>query len=277
MRGPDQGLCPASAYADGYQLATWGIRNLKVDRVGRSSPSIAQYALEQMAAGLDDGAVAAGLDYPVCLLIVMSNYPLQSWMPDVVNGIYAMPLAGDPDDSTAATHQQFLMAFLSNTRSIVGPGCQYSPEGIGHPYGSAWWNTNYARADMGVFCLAPFPLDLSNCRTRGPIAYTNRGAIQINQDPLVLPGMYLSTNLTGSVLYRPLANGDVALGLWNWSTNSNTFFTVDLSTVPCLRTNCVHVQDVLEPQHHLMQAGHERDSEHGQASNSIALPHDPRL
>jgi alpha-galactosidase len=243
---PNLTTSPLSAYADGCRLARWGIRWWKIDGGGYFSTAM-QYAFEQAAAGLDDGAAAVRSDYPVYLQGVINEpYPLRPWMSSVLNGIYSVSFGGDPSDASPTDRQAFLMDFLKHSALFTVPGCTLNPEGISHASGSSWWNTNYARADMGVFCLGPFQLMLTSLTDPALFIYTNRAAILINQDPLVAPGLFISTSATQNILYRPLANGDVALGLWNLSTNSNTSFTVMLSTVPGLRTNYVHVLDVFD-------------------------------
>ena len=240
---------PSTAYADGYQLASFGIRHWKIDGVFHLPESSRRYLLEQAAAGLDDGAVAAKLETPVYLTAVFdSGWTSSPWIPGVVNGAYA--IEGDGDYVTARGRQNILRQFLAMS-SIAGPGCVANPEGLGHSAEDPWWNTNYARADFGVFCMGPFPLWPMKLSDVGWPIYTNREAISINQDPLVVPGLFLGTDSnygtnysTQKVLYRPLVNGDIALGCWNWDTNAASLFTVNLARVPGLSTNVARVLDV---------------------------------
>jgi hypothetical protein len=250
----------STAYNDGLQLASFGLVHLKVDGLGNTPMSEASYRSlsEQMAAGLDDGAVLYGLSRPIYLTVVEgTNW---SWLPTVANGVYNSTVVadltgfGDGLDTSPAQRIAWMNGVLTNCASMVMPGCQMNPEGLGHPWGMykwAWWNTNYARADMGVFCMGPFPLWIMSRADVGLPCYTNREAITINQDPLVVPAMFLSTNTAygtnyglQKVLYRPLQNGDVALGCWNWDTNNASAFTVNLATVPGLATNRATVLDV---------------------------------
>ena len=252
-------------YKDAYQISLWGAKWLKIDFVyflvgGGGNPdssatdeAAVRYYIEQAAAGLDDGALVIATNgpvRPVFLNVVMNNFPLYPWLSGVVNGIYLVTPSADPGDFYwgGTGIQTLWFNFLNYSPLVSSPGCTMNPEGVQQAEGQPWWTTNYARAEMGIYCMGPFSLFLCDTsKATGNLnIYTNLVGIHINQDPLVMPGHFLWTNATQAVLYRPLQNGDVALGLWNLNTNAATTFTVNLSTVPGLTTNRVQVLDAFD-------------------------------
>ena len=118
------------------------------------------------------------------------------------------------------------------------------------------------RGSLRFYCIAPFQLmadgpyyDTGGYVDPGATAYTNAEAIAINQDSLVTPAQLLGTNAFSAtvptnqvVLTRKLSNGDVALCVWNMTTNTtpaSSTVTITLPLVPGLRSASAAVRDCL--------------------------------
>jgi hypothetical protein len=83
--------------------------------------------------------------------------------------------------------------------------------------------------------------------------YTTERAILLNSemlaildDPLRSGPRLVSSNNYQVVFSRQLANGDVAVGFWNFNTNATTHFNVPLTNIPGVFTNRVFVTDVYD-------------------------------
>jgi len=254
----------ATAYRDAYTLASWGIGWLKCDG-GQSSDIIpeakARHIGELLAAGLDAGAADKGYP-PVFFHFNMPTNRLDSVK--FANGYYAtQPVKdatgnGDSVVTPAFKAFQSLYAFVTNAPNITGRGVWPSILNAGDGSGYAYWDTNCARVNMGLHCLEPWVLLIGDGQLAGTHAshigiYTNREAIRINQDPAVGGAQWLSTNcvtITNSASqkarWRRMANGDIAVGLWNWNTNATSLFTLNLTKLPFIQTNVAYVLRVFD-------------------------------
>lgn len=261
------GTWPSQAYWDGYTLGSWGIRSLKHDGVAVYPTGSVRYAVEQLCAGLDDAATALNHQPVYVLAVAIEGFngdanPFtgpQAWMPSVANGIYEYgipPVLNDPVHTNYASLCATRLAFLAMNTWFVQPGTFVDPEGMlsSSSCCSAGYvpDTNACRVEMGLFCLGPWPLWL-NCSTAFltsgelPI-FGNPAAIAINQDAACFPGGIISSNGNQVVLSRKLANSDIALGLWNLSSNTPAIFSVALSAIPGLNANQVNVFDLFDGQ-----------------------------
>jgi hypothetical protein len=221
--------------------------------------------LTATANGADAGTLEAGTGIRMSIHAIVGQEAViaNGWMADVLNEAYVGTEDSQGSASPAARQRALLSVFA--LPSIVGPGFHPFLGVLGLPATLGpkpnWWNTNYARTDMGAMCMAPTALEVyadagskMDIVTRSDaVIFTNNEAIRINQDPLGAPGLLLSTSIafgtndtSQKVVYRLLANGDVALGCWNLNMDNVSQFTVPLNRVPYLYANAANVRDVFE-------------------------------
>lgn len=251
-----------TAYNDAKTMAKWGITFLKVDGGQQTSyinEEKTRHIGELLAAGLDDG-VAEVNGAPIFLSF---NSPTnRAWVANFANGHYStQPVEdavgnGDSANNTYHLACKSLYALLTNFPAATFPGLQVNPMNAGDGTGYSYWDTNCTRMLFGLHCIAAWTLLLGDGRLETEHSshltiWTNREAIQINQDLAVGSPLFLANNactLTNNesqkILYRRMANGDIALGMWNWDTNNESLFVIDLRQLPYLQTNFARVFDV---------------------------------
>eukprot|EP00698_Gefionella_okellyi_P025551 TRINITY_DN9404_c0_g1_i1.p1 TRINITY_DN9404_c0_g1~~TRINITY_DN9404_c0_g1_i1.p1 ORF type:complete len:395 (+),score=66.77 TRINITY_DN9404_c0_g1_i1:366-1550(+) len=209
---------------DANTFASWGVDYMKVDGCGDASyypigyPSMGE-ALE--ATGRD---IVYSCSWPAYLGNDEASKPFQSFLDADCN------LWRNWDDIQC--NWQSLASIIEHwgTYSEVlakwaGPGHWNDPDML--LIGNTCINDDEARTQMAIWSIIAAPLimgnDLRNVSDSAKAILLNREAIAVNQDPLGKQGVRISTGTT-QVWARPLANGTVAVGLFNennpWSTSS---------------------------------------------------------
>jgi len=253
----------STAYRDGYTMASWGIASLKVDGGQQDAISEikARHIGELLAAGID----AACADFNLPPVFISFNSPTnRTWTATFANGQYStVPVqnavgAGDSLNTSAFNAYRSLYALVTNYPAQQTFGVQVNPMNCGDGTDYSYWDTNCTRVLMGLHCLEGWTLWMGDTHLNGTHAshlgiWTNREAIRINQDVAVGPAHFLSTNCvtitnatTQKARWRRMANGDIAVGLWNWNTNNTSLFTLNLARVPFLQTNVAYVLNVFD-------------------------------
>jgi hypothetical protein len=252
----------AVAYTNAYRFAQAGIRQFWID-----TPQDANIVV-QAALGAQDGYASKYPNLDLPMEIYSDGIPEQnnSWSSDTANELYI--LTGNDSGGVATPYaRQHQIIQLFNFPGDKGPGFLFYAGPLGLPWisgGSGWWNTNYARTDMGVMCMAPSSLMLQSDQWPDPISnvittlpgfnyFTNAEAIRIDQDIFMSPGRVMDTNnvsvygtnvASQVCIYRALANGDMAVGFWNLNTNTAAYFSLAFTNIPGLRLATVAVEDV---------------------------------
>lgn len=253
----------STAYRDGYTMASWGIVSLKVDGGQQDAISeiTARHIGELLAAGID----AACADFNLPPVFISFNSPTnRTWTATFANGQYStVPVQnavgkGDSLNTSAFNAYRSLYALVTNYPAQQTFGVQVNPMNCGDGTDYAYWDTNCTRVLMGLHCLERWTLWMGDTHLNGTHTahlgiWTNREAIRINQDVTVSPAHFLSTNCvtitnatTQKARWRRLANGDIAVGLWNWNTNAASLFSMDLTRLPFLQTNVASVLSVFD-------------------------------
>jgi len=251
---------PTNAYSVGRTLGAWGVRKVWMDGLDGTPERPFDPTFRLLANGLDDSVAASGYSPAVDIYAAIAywQYQTNAWLPNIINEMYVG--VSDTSGSNGPQDRQFALLNLFSNNVAVGPGffLYCSPVGLPDFTGPTWWNTNYARADMGTMCLAPSSLcvQVSNPNTLvtnlASQFITNIAAIAIDQDPAALPGVILPsvdswTDSTNQhIIVRKLANGDVAIGFWNLKTNATGSFAVALTNIPGIYTNTVFVQNIFD-------------------------------
>ena len=250
-----------NAYTNGFRMAQWGVTRMWMDGM---APSLYD-AFTHFARGAQEGWLAAKSQLPpveTYIAIDPNTFLTNNWLADVVNEVYIG--TDDTGGATFAKRRDTLMSMMTFPR-VAGVGFLTTIGTINSDYnfGSSWYTTNAARADMGVSCLAPMNLGFATSAANpigtilsadpGIVVYTNAAAILINQDPLMSPGQLLNSNVVygtnfamQKVICRQLANLDVAVGLWNLDTNHSSLFTLPLTNIPYLYASSVKATNVFD-------------------------------
>jgi hypothetical protein len=92
--------------------------------------------------------------------------------------------------------------------------------------GSDGISDGVARTQLAIYCIFALPLilgtDMTAMKPSHVALLLNKDMIAVNQDPMVRMGVRLggaaASNAPTQVFYRPLANGDVAVALYNFGT-----------------------------------------------------------
>ena len=263
---------PTNAYACGKQWGSWGIRTLKMDGIydpWLSSEEENQYRAYQLINGLDDGSSASAVGYQVNVDISSIAYPqsggtitivtnaatggtktydvclpsdnTNTWLLNVVNGVYQQPFGDGVTQPTIDVWQQAVLYTLTNYSYIVSPQCYRTLQGFFTTNVASHWTctTNVVRMGLGTCAIGPLPLSIgsTNLTPMELQMLKNRQVVEINQDPLRTPCKFLFiSDQGGAVFSRQLANGDIALGLWNMTSNSINI-GANLQDIPGVRDN----------------------------------------
>lgn len=266
-----------NAYACGKLWGSWGVRAIWLDPgvvIGQNLPYMAvnenQYALEALAVGFDEGAALA-FQHPVSIgadsmteinatTTPNSLYPFtNNYILGVQNGFDSHD-QGDLIGNVSQIQRQFQSAVRNSpivTSAYGGPVVSHIPtydSYRGYYSGATGWaTTNHTRFAFYLDCLlSSWPIFGADNAFLGPnaaelVVFKNRAAIAICNDP-VFSQVYdipiVPTNNSQKAYSRQLANGDVALCLWNLNTNATTDFNVRLLDIPGIWTNKVKVLDI---------------------------------
>ena len=115
----------------------------------------------------------------------------------------------------------------------AGPGHQNDPDMI-LVGDTALATPAAARTQLAIWSILSAPLlmsnDLRNMTHWQKEILLNTGVIAVNQDPLVKQGTRVALSV-GEAWFKPLANGDVAVGLRNPSTSDTVLITAPLHLV----------------------------------------------
>jgi hypothetical protein len=240
-KGGFPSITPESAYNDGLQLASMGIKGFALNGAPMSTNQY-QYVVQAFAAGLDDGVILTNQTQPIYLLVNPDISVLSTeirWLPEVANMIFMEPYGDWSGPTVTSTNWAACLAYsLTNQPALITPQCGRNAA-ILTAYDGAWVTTNLVRAAMGIGCVAHWQLgivsiDAMSLTSTELSVLTNAAAININQDPLASPTQITFLNPTNWILSSVLNNGDLALGFWNLSTNATASMTAGFSNYPSL-------------------------------------------
>ena len=140
--------------------------------------------------------------------------------------------------------------YLCAAQGAVGPGFQGDMDAM--LSGSGWTNLDAIRSDFAIRAILASPLVLYNVpapaagvQSTYPLSvYTNIEAIAIDQDPLVIQGPLVISNAGYRVYSKPLNNGDVAVAMFNRSTDVSTNASFWWTNVGFASNQTVAVRDI---------------------------------
>ncbi|HUD75824.1 MAG TPA: LamG-like jellyroll fold domain-containing protein, partial [Terracidiphilus sp.] len=248
--GGSANITPGTAYQDGYALGLAGVRELWVGAVALASMDQTRYSFELLRAGLDDGCAVSG-NSPVHLAVSGSglldaNGRPPAWAPGIINSIY-LHVGADLVNLTFSQLQAAYDDALLNNTWVSDNVCTRTLLGLLHGATEPWQNADTLRFQYGLTCLAPMPaFTIAPTLSYETPILQNSDAIAILQDAAGMPAVLIQSNATSQVWYRQLSGGDVAVGLWNLSTNSATTISQTLASIPGFSASQASVVDVFD-------------------------------
>jgi len=208
---------------DARTFASWGVDYLKYDNCNNNGDGSTQDYVKRYTA-MRDALAATGR--PIVFSICEWNLPAWPWAPAVGN------LWRTTDDINTSFgsmlrnfHQSVALA------KYAGPGAWNDPDMLEVGNG---WSATEDRAHFSLWAMMAAPLIAGNNITTASSTtlsiLTNKAVIAVDQDSLGRQGVLVNSVNGTDVLAKPLANGDVAVALFNETTSQKTI-TTNVATI----------------------------------------------
>ncbi len=206
------GIGPHSfAWNDAQQWAAWGIDYLKYDWAPNGVPETAEMASALRISGRD-------------IVLSLSNTVPPEWKPQIAHLAQAWRTGEDIVDSWSSAIGNGLKQ--AGLESLAAPGHWNDPDTL--VVGMVSWgrqqradrlapNEQYSQVSLWALLAAPFLIgnDLAQMDAFTKNLLTNDEVIAVDQDELGQQGYRVAKNRGVEVWARPLADGTLAVGLFN--------------------------------------------------------------
>ncbi|MDQ1752195.1 MAG: alpha-galactosidase [Pseudonocardiales bacterium] len=207
---------------DANDFAAWGVDLLKYDNCGTTtdtSSTQAQYIARYTT--MADALNASGrkIVYSVC---EWGNYSPADWAPAISN------MWRTTDDITDS-YASMLSIVRQNAQlaSAAKPGAWNDPDML--EIGNGGMTAAEYRSEFSLWSIMAAPLiagtDLRKATAETLAIYTNADVIAVDQDSLGKQGTLISETGGLDVFVKPLANGDVAVALFNENSTGASIHT----------------------------------------------------
>ena len=205
---------------DAATFAAWGVQYLKADGCGDAAYYPVGYPL--MGSALQDSGAS---------IVYSCSWPAYLGTDEAAKPFAALIAAGCNlwrnfvDMGPTSGYVQGILEHFGNYSATLaewaGPGAWHDPDQL--LVGTDGISEGLGRSQMALYCILAAPLilgtDVRQMTAAGAATLLNAHAIAVNQDPLGRMGVRLGGATTSlaptQVWYRPLANGDVAVALYN--------------------------------------------------------------
>jgi alpha-galactosidase len=212
--------------ADALEFAQWGVDYLKYDDCNQPADqqnipaTIARYTAMRDALAAATAQTGQPIVFSICEKTDF-GVPNSAW-----------PTIGNLWRTTGDIHDQYsrmVSLFHTNVQlaSLAGPGAWNDPDML--EIGNGGQTDAEYRSEFSLWSEMAAPLiagtDLRSASPATLAIYSNKEVIAVDQDPLGKQGTIVSSSNGHWVLTKPLANGDVAVTLFNETDTPATIAT----------------------------------------------------
>lgn len=205
---------------DAQSFADWGVDYLKYDNCNNAGSTTQQEFIDRYSA-MRDALAATGRPIVYSICEWGQNDPA-SWAGDVGN---LWRTTGDISDNWSS-----MLSIITQNATLAAaahPGAWNDPDML--EVGNGGMTDTEYRTHFSMWSIMAAPLLIgTDLRTATPETFSilsNRDVIAIDQDPLGKQGAEIVNSGGRHVFAKPLANGDVAVALFNENSLSTTITT----------------------------------------------------